>query len=566
MDIAIKYEKINLGGEKYIFKPISIITGLYDEETELFETNYKELCAPIDGNLKEERSYYGNCISKDVLLASYEGLDEGEILEEYFNECCDVFTIAYYDDALEYKFQVLDIPFETVQKYFLDNQEHFYLDKQTIKQSCSLDFIKYLRNIDNLDEIYDRLDDIITASYRAQNELKKLDKINFNQTINEQYDGNAENNFHNNSDDEDIEAEEEYIDEFMNTEEESSKKITAETSLLLKKEESKLITLKELRKEVKDVIKGQDKAVDDVTRTILINEMSKNPRHKSHILIMGPSGTGKTEMINIISKRLDIPYFKADATAYTKEGYVGKSVYSMIGGLINAAEGDVEKAQKGILIIDEIDKKLTSEEDWVGGVEVFNSLLKVMDRDVIEIDVEGMGKKKILFDTSNLTIIFMGAFAKLYEQKTQKTEDKKTIGFMSSSEPSSKKEKLSLTNDDLIKAGMPPEFLGRISVITNTQELEIEDLVEILYKSKGGAIDEEVEFCEGLGIQLKFTNPYMREIAKKAKETKTGARTLRKLVRESLADAYDEILSGKKIKVLKLTKETANNPKKYYTE
>ena len=113
---------------------------------------------------------------------------------------------------------------------------------------------------------------------------------------------------------------------------------------------------------------------------------------------------------------------------------------------------------------------------------------------------------------------------------------------------------------------MPPEFLGRIPVVTNTEELSIDNLVEILYKSKGGAIDEEKEFCKGLGIELKFTNPYMRAIATKAKETKTGARTLRKLVRESLTNAYDEILSGKKVKVLKATKETAYDSKKYYTE
>lgn len=113
---------------------------------------------------------------------------------------------------------------------------------------------------------------------------------------------------------------------------------------------------------------------------------------------------------------------------------------------------------------------------------------------------------------------------------------------------------------------MPPEFLGRISVITSTEELELEDLVEILYKSKGGAIQEEKEFCKDLGITLKFTSPYMREIAKKALESKTGARNLRKLVRESLADAYDEILSGKEVKVLKLTKETAHDSKNYYTE
>lgn len=339
-----------------------------------------------------------------------------------------------------------------------------------------------------------------------------------------------------------------------------------EPKLVLQKEESNFMSLKELREEVKSVIKGQDRAVDDVTRAVIVNQMSKNPRHRSHMLITGPSGTGKTEMINIIAKKFGIPYFKADATAYTKEGYVGKSIYSMLNGLITAAGEDVHKAENGILIIDEIDKKLSDSSDYVSGIDVLYSMLKMMDRDVIEVDRgHGYSEKQILFDTSNLTIIFMGAFSELYKEK-ENNRNKRNIGFSEPVKAENKKEKIIITNEDLIKAGMPAEFLGRISVVTSTEELEIEDLVEILYKSKGGAIDEEKEFCAGLGITLKFTSNYMREIAKKAKESKTGARNLRKLVRESLAVAYDEILSGKKVKVLKLTKETAHNPKKYYTE
>ena len=104
----------------------------------------------------------------------------------------------------------------------------------------------------------------------------------------------------------------------------------------------------------------------------MINEKSNNPKNKSHMMIVGPSGTGKTEMINIIAKKLNIPFFKADATAYTKEGYVGKSVYSMFNGLIDAANGDVEKAQRGLLIIDEIDKKLSTEKR--DDVSAFNQI------------------------------------------------------------------------------------------------------------------------------------------------------------------------------------------------
>ena len=138
-------------------------------------------------------------------------------------------------------------------------------------------------------------------------------------------------------------------------------------------------------------------------------------------------------MINIISKKLGIPYFKADATAYTKEGYVGKSVYSMLSGLLTAANNDLNKAEHGILIIDEIDKKLSSRSDDVGGTDVLNSMLKMMDRDIIEVDIgHGYAEKKVMFDTSNLTIIFMGAFADLYASKEK--DKKKGIGFSTTTE------------------------------------------------------------------------------------------------------------------------------------
>ena len=144
----------------------------------------------------------------------------------------------------------------------------------------------------------------------------------------------------------------------------------------VQKEESKKFDLAKFRKNVLSYIVGQDEAVYDVTRTLAINYTSVNPRNKSHILIMGPSGTGKTEMINVMAKELDIPIFKADATAYTKAGYVGKDVPSMLTGLVEAAGGDLKRAQEGILIIDEIDKKSSSSKDDVSGKAVLHSMLK----------------------------------------------------------------------------------------------------------------------------------------------------------------------------------------------
>lgn len=482
MFVAIKYEKINLTYDKFIFKPVGLIKGEYEAENNLFITDYGETCYYVCGELNDEVPYYGELIEYNKLVNEEEKDDEFEILNEYYNYHSNEYKLGYFDYERR-AICLLKVPYEEVEK-----------------------------------------------------------------TVNEYSNSDME---------EAVSVEEEIITEPVKQE------------LSLQKEESNNLTLKELRKEVKAVIKGEDTAVDTVTRGFMINKLSQNPKHKSHMMIIGPSGTGKTDMISIIAKKLNMPYFIADATAYTKEGYVGKSIYSMFENLIEAADGDIEMAQNGILIIDEIDKKITQKKDDPTGADVLKSLLKIMDRGIIDVSMgSGSNSMSVLFDTSNLTIVFMGAFEALYKEKEENLNKvKNNIGFQAIIEEKKETDKkIVITNNDLIKAGVPAEFIGRIPIITFTDKLEIETLVEILYNSRGGTLDEEKEFCNGLGITLKYTNGYIQEIAKKAYKARTGARDLRKLVRESLYNAYDEILSGKKVKTLKLTKQTALDNKKYTLE
>ena len=396
MDIAIKYEKFDLGDDRYLFKAVSIIRGKFCEETETFETEYGDLCAPMDGISQYEDNYFGNLISLEKLKKLYNGLTEEEILMEYYDELKMDYNIGYYDYNAG-RMAVVSIPYSELVITYEDAVTNIEADTKTIEE-------------------YKKIDDLkITFDLKSLQELLKMDEKQVVTTLTKIVEGFSTMN------------ESEYVDE-------TDKKLKSESktkSLSLEKEKSKEMTLLDLRKEVKSVIKGQDKAVNDVTRAIMVNQKSENPKHKSHMLIIGPSGTGKTEMINIISKRMGIPFFKADATAYTKEGYVGKSVYSMLNGLITAANDDIEKAQNGILIIDEIDKKLG---DGVSGKDVLYSMLKMMDRDIIELD---KGERQIPFDTSNLTIIFMGAFADVYKSK-EDLANKKSIGF---SNPDTKDEK-----------------------------------------------------------------------------------------------------------------------------
>lgn len=538
MDIAVRYEKIDLGYDKFLFKPVGIVKGIYNKTNNTFETEYGEICASIGGESKYSDSYFGGLTSLFQLKKIYPTESEEYLLTKFYDECSLFCTIGYYDYE-NTKIRLIHIPYDELEKVIMDTaeekiqqelaeqKENLEIPQQEMLINFTIDDLKKIRNSRDIKEVREKIDSVLEYASLLTDTFIDVEDKN------------------------EIELEKKRPD--PSTEE--------------KVEIKKQADLIELRKTVKSIIKGQDKAVDDITRAIDMNLKSKNPEHKGHLLIMGPTGTGKTKTISIIAEKLGIPYYEADSTAYTKEGYVGKSIYSMFTGLIAAADGDIKKAENGILIMDEIDKKISDLKDDVGGVAVLYSLLKILDGTTIEIEQER--GKIVRFNTSNLTVVFMGAFSEIYKKKynEKKNKQKNRIGFgIGSEQEKTEEEKIEITPDDLISAGMPAEYIGRIPYITSTDELSVERLVEILYKSKSSAITEEKEFFKDLGVTIKFTKGYMEEIAKQAKESKTNARGLRKLVKKSVCIAYDEVSTNKKIKELKFTKQTALDNTKYFAK
>lgn len=522
MDIAVYFEKIDLGSDRFLFKPVNIIRGKYDKENNLFETEYGILCESIGGKDYEYDAYFGFPTTEEELKSKL-GNDTSieTLLNTYLTICMDSCYISYYD----YNDQIIKVrqfSFDDIERSFeneeLEENRQTDLNAEDVVEEFSaimldMDSLKQMRDLKSLKAIKDHLNVLIEILKSENGEVE------------------------------------------------------IPSNFSLKKEESNSLNLKEMRKQVLKRIINQDKAVNDITREIVINQTSKNPRNKSHILVVGPSGTGKTEIVSTVAKLLDIPYFEADATAYTQEGYVGKSVYSMLTGLINAAGGDIKKAQNGILIIDEIDKKLSSRSDDVSGISVLYSLLKIMDRGTIELDIVKMGtKENILFDTSNLTIIFMGAFEEIYDSK-MKENNKQSIGFSATSSKLEKKD-IIITKEDLVKAGLPVQFLGRIGDVTSTNFFTVKELERILTKSEiSPLLIQKQFFKDQFNIELKYTKGFVNAIAKKAEVKGTNARELKALVKEAICVAYDDIASRKnKVKTLKLTKDTALDPKKYCIE
>ncbi|GAB4390266.1 MAG: ATP-dependent Clp protease ATP-binding subunit ClpX [Thermodesulfovibrionales bacterium] len=282
---------------------------------------------------------------------------------------------------------------------------------------------------------------------------------------------------------------------------------------------------------------------------------------KSNILLIGPTGTGKTLMAQTLAKLLDVPFTIADATTLTEAGYVGEDVENIILKLLQAADYDVERTKRGIVYIDEIDKISRKSDNPsitrdVSGEGVQQALLKLIEGTVANIPPQG-GRKHpqqeyIQIDTGNILFICGGAFVGLEDVIAQRT-GRKVVGFgAASSAPARSKrsgELLALVEpEDLIKYGLIPEFVGRMPVVATLEELDEDSLVRILTEPKNSLVKQYQKLLSFDDVRLKFTEPALRAVARKAIGRKSGARGLRAILEEVMLDVMYDIPSQKGIK------------------